>query len=144
VRPPAPPPPNPAPIVVAAGGVAAPRKEPSHRVEPAVALIAHRTGVVPLLDSDVHPWPPLRSGGGLVSIGVGWVSIDAFLGLYLGDLVERSSARVAEEPIGDELGRGNVLDGQADGLEDRDRVDGPRGDPVRADAPDLYQVVFRH
>jgi Stage II sporulation protein len=140
VRPPAPPPPNPAPIVVTATGAAARETKP---VIPRDARPAPRP---PLLDADVHGHAGFRPQQALVSIGVGWLSIDAFVELYLGALLERWSlvAGAAEETIGDELGRGDILGGQPDRLEDGDRLGGSRGDPVRADAADLYQAVFRH
>jgi Stage II sporulation protein len=141
-RPPAPPPPNPEPIVVtAAGGEAAPA---ATRVAP--RDIRPPPSDPPLLDADVHRAAlsvPRRS---FVPVGVGWLSVDAFVELYLGALLERWSvvAGTAEKTIGDQLGGGHVLDGQPDRLEDGDRVGGSSSDPVRADAADLYQVVFHH
>jgi hypothetical protein len=142
VRPPAPPPPNPEPIVVSVTGAAAPPV--TERRAPLDARPA--PGPRPMLDADVHR--PAHAGPqqALVSIGVGWLSLDAFVELYLGALLERWSlvAGATEETIGDELGRGDVLGGEPDRLEDGDRFRGSRGDPVRADAADLYQAVFRH
>lgn len=140
VRPPAPPPPNPAPIVVTATGAAAPvTKVVAPRDERPVAG-------PPLVDADVHRRAHSSSQQAFVSIGVGWLSVDAFVELYLGALLARWSfaAGAADEAIGDELGRSDVLNGQPDRLEDGDRFGGSRGRPVRADASDLYQVVFRH
>ena len=142
VRPPAPPPPNPAPIVVSAASAAPAEAEPKSRAP----LEARPAAGPPLLDADVHRSAPPSPRMALVSIGVGWLTLDAFVELYFGALLERWSvlAGAPEEAIGDELGRGDVLDGQPDRLEDGDRVGGSRGDPVRADAADLYQAVFRH
>jgi hypothetical protein len=141
VRPPAPPPPNPAPIVVTVTGAAAPVTKPEAPLDARPA-----PGCRPLLDADMHR--PAHAGPqpALVSIGLGWLSVDAFVELYLGALLQRWSlvAGAADETIRDELGRGDILGGQPDRLEDGDRFGGSRGNPVKADAADLYQAVFRH
>ena len=139
--PPPPPPPNPEPIVVTAAGasgsvtaVARPRRSATKRTHVRSAA-RHR-----------HPRPGAepRRHGRWCPIGIGRLSVDAFLELYLGGLLDRWSVALAEEPVGDELGRGDVLDGQPDRLEDRDRVGRASGRPVRADAADLYEAVLRH
>ena len=138
MRPPPPPPPNPEPIVVTTTGTGE-SLTPSRRAP----IGATRTHVPPLLDTDRLPGAePLASGDG--PIGIGRLSVDAFLELYLGGLLDRWSITLAQEPVGDQLGRGDVLDGQPDRLEDGDRVGRTGGRPVRADAADLYEVVFRH
>jgi Stage II sporulation protein len=139
VRPPPPPAPNPAPIVVtttgSGGSVTPSRKAP---------LEATRAHERPLLDSDI-PRPGLsRSPEATVPIGVGQLSVDAFLELCVGALLDRLSGALAEEPMGDQLRRGDILDGQPDRLEHGDLVGRTGGGPVRADAADLYEVVFRH
>jgi hypothetical protein len=141
VRPPAPPPPNPTPVVVTVPGA---EGSVVQTIGPLGKRGTHRAP--PLLDADVHAPAAPRTARGLVSLGVGWVTADALLELYVGGLLGPWSAALglAEQPRGDELGRGDVLDGQPDRLEDRDRLGGPRGRPIRADAADLYQAVFRH
>jgi len=141
VRPPPPPPSNPEPIVVtAAGASGAVTASPTTPVE----TKGKRTHVHPLLDTDILGPALSRSPRAMVPIGIGRLSVDAFLALYLGGLLERWSVALAEEPVGDELGRGDVLDGQPDRLEDRDRAGRASGRPIRADAADLYEVVARH
>jgi hypothetical protein len=139
VRPPPPPPANPEPIVVtttgSGGSVAPSRKAP---------IGAPTTHVRPLLESDILRAAPSVSNRAMVPIGAGRISVDAFLELYLGGLIDRWSVTLAQEPVGDQLGRGDVLDGHPDGLEDSDRLGRSGGRPVRADAADLYEAVFRH
>ena len=139
VRPPPPPPPNPEPIVVTTAG-ASRSVTPSQSTPPGT----RRTHVNPLLDTDVLGPALSRSPRMMVPIGVGRLSVNAFLGLYLGDLLDRWSVTLAEEPVGDELGRGDVLDGQPNRLEDRDRVGRTSGGPIRADAADLYEAALQH
>ena len=100
---------------------------------------------LPLLDADVHVVMPPTVDRGFVSIGVGWLSLDAVLELYARGVARWWSAAigVADEPPGDELGRGDVLDGQPDRLEDGDRIGWPSVRPVRGDAPDLHQALAR-
>jgi hypothetical protein len=50
----------------------------------------------------------------------------------------------SEQPGGDELGRGDVLDGKANRLEDGDGVRVASVRPVTADRADFDQVRFRH
>jgi hypothetical protein len=138
VRPPPPPPPNPEPIVVtttASGDAVAPSRADPVRVT--------RTLVRPLLDADI-PRPSPSRYSGAIPIGVGRLSVEAFLGLYVRGVVARWSGALSEEPVGDQLGRGDVLDGQPDGLEDGDLVGRTGGRPVPADAADLDEAVFRH
>jgi hypothetical protein len=77
------------------------------------------------------PEPPAR-----------WVTFRALLGQLLASLAERLSvgALIAQQPMGDELGGGDVLDGQPDRLEGRDGLGSPRVDPVPADRPELHQL----
>lgn len=142
VRPPAPPPPNPEPIVVSASGADGPHDSPPVPAKPLKALRTHRP---PLLDADVQATTPPTRDRGFVAFGVGWLRTETVLELYVRAVARRLSAAlgVAEETAGDELGRGNVLDGKPHRFEDGDRVGGPSGHPIRADAPDLHQVVFR-
>jgi hypothetical protein len=139
VRPPPPPPPNPEPIVVTTTGTGG-SVTPSQRAP----IGAKRTHVRPLLDTDTLREALIRTPSAMVPIGVGRLSVDAFLELYLSSLLDRWSVTLAEEPVGDQLGRGDVLDGQPDRLEDRDRAGRTGRGPVRADAADLYEAVFRH
>jgi hypothetical protein len=48
-----------------------------------------------------------------------------------------------EEPVGDELGGGHVLDGKTNRLEGGDRLRITRRGPVAADGADLDEVPFR-
>jgi|SoiMethySBSTD1v2_1073268.scaffolds.fasta_scaffold771730_2 hypothetical protein len=105
---------------------------------------AIRTHVRPLLDADVLRPEPSRSRGAMVPIGVGRLSLSAVLELYVENLLDRWSVALAQEPVGDQLSRGDVLDGQPDRLEDGDRVGRTGGSPLRADAADLHEAVFRH
>jgi hypothetical protein len=140
VRPPAPPPPDPEPIVVQPGGAVPTR--PSAQ-EPPESPRTHRPW---LLDGDVQPVVPAHANRAFLSIGVGWLTVDAVVEIVAQGLAHRWSAAlgVAEQPAGDELGRGDVLDGQPDRLEDRDRLGRASGRPIRADAADLYEAVVRH
>ena len=139
VRPPPPPPPNPEPIVVTTTGTGG-SQAPSQRAP----IRATHTRVRPLLDTDRLPPALSHSPRAMVPIGIGRLSVDAFLELYLGGLLDRWSIALAQEPVGDQLSRGDVLDGQPDRFEDGDRVGRTGGRPVRADAADLYEAVLRH
>ena len=73
--------------------------------------------------------------------------IQAVVRTLLANLVERSSLLgwlVSEQAGGDELGRGDVLDGEADRLENGDRLGITLPGPAALDAPDLHEVRFRH
>ena len=50
---------------------------------------------------------------------------------------------LGQEAPGDQLGRGDVLDGQPDRLEDADRIGGASIRPRTLDAPDLHEVDLR-
>ena len=50
---------------------------------------------------------------------------------------------VGEQPIDDELGRRDVLDGEPDRLEDGDRLGVAGLGPRTVDAPDLHQLRLR-
>lgn len=71
-----------------------------------------------------------------------WVTFRALLGQLVARFAERMSAGgpIAQQPAGDQLGGGDVLDGQADRLEDGDGAGIARLDPVPADRPDLHQL----
>ena len=86
VRPPPPPPPNPEPIVVTTTGTGG-SLTPSRRAP----IGATRTHVRPLLDTDRLPPALSHSPRAMVPIGIGRLSVDAFLELYLGGLLDRWS-----------------------------------------------------
>jgi hypothetical protein len=75
-----------------------------------------------------------------------WTTFRAMLGQLLATLADRLELGgwpVAQQPLDDELGRGDVLDGQPDRLEDRDRLGIPGRDPVATDGADLHEVRLR-
>ncbi len=74
-----------------------------------------------------------------------WLQVRSLVVQMLRTVSERLSRAMAfEQPSGDELGRGHVLDGQAYRLEDRDRVRVSRSAPVLIDVADRHEVALRH
>ena len=95
VRPPPPPPPNPDPIIVTTTGTGE-SVTPSRRAP----IRATRTLVRPLLDADISPPGLNRSPGAMVPIGVGRLSVDAFLELYVRGVLDRwSGALPRSRPV---------------------------------------------
>ena len=144
--PPAPPPPNPEPVVVTVSDAAAPATAPIAAAvddEPRAVPSAHRVieferrvdAAAALAES--HP----------TALAARWVSMRILIERFIASLAERWSGLgivAVEQPGRDELGRGNVLDGETDRLEDGDRFGGPIVGPAAGDAADLHQVLFRN
>ena len=70
-----------------------------------------------------------------------WLMVRAVLTQLLAMLAKRLDL-VWQEPLDDELGRGNVLDGQPDRLEGGDGHRIPARDPGPIDAADLHQGLL--
>ena len=143
--PPPPPPPDPEPIVVTVGGaggaieVDAPGEAPASArgLVAAAKLLAfdEATDVA----ADHREAPPLAATAR-------WTTFRALVERFLASLIAGWSDRgpvSSEEPPGDELGGGHVLDGQPDRLEDRDVVGRAGLGPAAVDASDLHEVAFR-
>jgi hypothetical protein len=138
--PPPPPPPDPEPIVVtvadpASGQIEATAALTPEAVAPRVidldrllALEAPYSYGAP----DTRPAPRATHR---------WLMFRAVLTQLLVVLAERLGL-VWQEPIDDELGRGDVLDGQPDRLEGRDGHRVPARDPGPLDAADLHQGLL--
>jgi hypothetical protein len=144
VAPPPPPPPDPAPIVVTVAGaapspelpvVASPQQAISPSAWPPAIAFERLAMAAPATLIEPRDQTPAR-----------WFSLRVIVERWLAQLAERWSGFAelfAEQPSGDQLGGGDVLDGQPDGLEHGDRFGGPRVDPSRLHAPDLDQVGLR-
>ncbi len=148
--PPPPPPPQPEPIVVSASG-------PPGVVEIVAALAPERPMPAALPDTHrVVAFERRADADALRAVGTDQMTdrvpmrraiVQAVVRTLLASLVERSSLLgwlVSEQAGGDELGRGDVLDGEADRLEDGDRLGVTLPGPAALDAPDLHEVRFRH
>jgi hypothetical protein len=147
VAPPPPPPPDPEPVVVSVVDAASGQIEvtaasaPSSSSGPATGL--------PRLHAFEAAADVARTRGHVVSddrVTTRWTSFRLLLGQLMTSLADRLGLGgwpVAEQPLHDELGSGDVLDGQPDGLEDRDRLRIPARDPAAIDGADLHEVRFR-
>ena len=141
--PPPPPPPVPEPIVVKVG------QEPA-TVEMTAALAA-----APASPRSASAGPRLlafeaaadhgaarkaapRPAGATVSVR--WVTLRGLIAQMVAALVADLGL---EETAGNQLGRSDVLDRQADRLEGRDGVRVARRNPLAADAPDLHELRLR-
>ena len=150
--PPPPPPANPEPVVVtvadapAAPVVAAPAPvaapvvadlDPTHRV----VAFERFTDAENVRDAGA---PAGWVSGPVVTSE--WIRLRGLVDRLLASLAEGLSAAVlgSEQAIGDDLRRGDVLDGQPDRLEDGDRLGPAFGRPGRGDLSELHQVLFRN
>ncbi len=136
--PPPPPPPDPEPIVVtvadAAGSIELLAAPSPARRSAAPGDHAH------LLDAESpHVWAVVPDAP---AASARLTTFRILLRQLVASLAERWSvgALIAQQPAGDELGGGDVLDGQPDRLEGGDGVGGAALDPVPADRPDLHQL----
>ena len=162
--------PAPAPVAAPAAapgggqaGLAAPPPPPPANPEPVVVTVAEAAG--PLPTPEPVPTPPPRDlpeGHPALAFErdadaeagrAAWLEPSApaparwatvrivIAGLLSAWLDEWSGADGVAEQAGDhQLGRGDILDGQADGLEDRDRLGIAAIGPVTPDAADLDQA----
>lgn len=76
---------------------------------------------------------------------VGWMSARGLFARLVSAWADRWLSGIArvEEPRDGQLGGGDVLDRQADGLEHGDRAGRTGVDPVPFDGSDLHEVGFR-
>jgi hypothetical protein len=137
--PPPPPPPDPEPIIVSiadAGPIEVTAASPPERLTG--ARVDHARLFV---DEAAYAWPrPSATPTPVASTR--WVTFRALLGQLVARFAERLSAGgpIAQQPAGDQLGGGDVLDSEADRLEDGDGAGITRLDPVPADRPELHQL----
>jgi hypothetical protein len=137
--PPPPPPPDPEPIVVSvadAGTIevtaaSSPEGETGTRGADARLFVGESAYGWDRPAAAAAPAPSTR-----------WASFRVLLGQLLASLADRLSvgSLVAQQPAGDELGGGDVLDGEADRLEGGDGIGLARLDPLPADRPELHQL----
>jgi len=135
--PPPPPPPDPDPIIVTiAGAVVLETADPS----PAAERDPRGSHARLLVHDAAHGWH--RPSAVAHRAPAHWRSFQVLLGQLLASLVDRLSVGVliAQQPAGDELGGGDVLDGKAHRLEDGDGIGSTRFDPVPADRTELHQL----
>jgi hypothetical protein len=139
--PPTPPPSDPEPIVVSVADAATAQIEVtaastpvrSRAAGPNLARLLAHEGSADLWSAEARPMAT-RS----------WVAFRVVLGRLLSALFERLGQLGAEQPADDQLGRGRVLDREADRLEGRDRLGVAGRGPAGFDAPDLHEVGLRH
>jgi hypothetical protein len=137
--PPPPPPPNPEPIVV--GMADAGTIEVTVASSPDSQRGARGDHAHLLIQESPYGWDR-PAAASAPEPSARWVTFRALIGQLLANLADRLSvgALIAQQPAGDELGGGDVLDGQPDRLEGRDGVGSTRLDPVPADRPELHQL----
>jgi hypothetical protein len=152
VAPPPPPPPDPEPVVVTVEDAAVPAAIEIRPVTLVVArdLPATHRAVAFERAADVAAARAERRPGGAVMEPIAtarWLSLRALVDRLVASMADRWSDGPllgVEEAIGDELGRGDVLNGQPNGLEDGDGVIGPSGAPVGLHGAELHEVRLRH
>jgi hypothetical protein len=144
--PPPPPPPDPEPVVVSAADAAGGQIEVTAASAPAVSSGAGLPRLLAFEAAADAARIRAHVAGDERATTARWATFRAILGQLLATLANRLELGgwpVAQQPLGDDLGGGDVLDGQPDRLEDRDRLGIPRRDPVAADGADLHEVRFR-
>jgi hypothetical protein len=145
--PPPPPPDDPDPVVVTAAGQPAPPPTPT----PAAEVVRRPLPGGWQRYLDVGHWaetdPTSSTGRAAVAVTglrAHWFSLDAVLDVLMQTLLERWSALAfggaTEEPSGDQLRRGDVLDGHSDRLEDGDGLGRAAVDPVGGNGADLHEA----
>ena len=148
--PPPPPPPDPEPIVVTVEAATAP--EPLAPAAPAPSpesiAAADPDSRMTRFEADAdatHARATSRPPERAPAVPVRWVTFRVLVEQLLASLGDRLARDVGpQQAAGDELGRGNVLDREADGLEDGHGVRVSRLDPARVDGADLHEIRLRH
>ena len=143
--PPPPPPPNPEPVVVTAGGAGG-VIEVNERAA-AAAPVRGRAAAMRLLALDGPAEFGVREAEAPAPAAAArWATFRALVERFVASLLAGWSDDAppgSEQARDDELGGSDVLDGQADRLEDRDRVARTGLGPAVVDGADLHQVAFR-
>lgn len=137
--PPPPPPPDPEPIIITiAGAVVLETAAPSPSPSPEGDIRGSHARL--LVHEAAYEWD--RPSAVTSPAPAHWRIVQVLLGQLLAGLVDRLSVGglIAQQPAGDELGGGDILDGEPDRLERGDRVGSARFDPVPADRPELHQL----
>ncbi len=148
--PPPPPPANPEPIVVTVETAAA----PTPLLEPA-PVSPQETVVSPDPDSRMARFEAAadaaraRAATRPVALPAGapvrWLTFRALVGQLIASFAERLDlAGVPQQAGRNELGRGNVLDREADRFEGRDRIRVTGLDPAPIHGADLHELRLRH
>ncbi len=144
--PPPPPPPNPEPIVVTAPQPAAPSAAPAQE-----AVVELTSGTPPWHRLLAPEWPVSAStpveGHRVAAVApvARWLILRLIVERWLASLGDRWSAvglGPSEQPAADELGRRDVLDGEADRLEDGDRTGWTLSGPAVLHRADLHEIMF--
>ena len=144
--PPPPPPPDPDPIVVAA-----PQQAPAIAASTAAAAVERVTGTPAWHRLFELEWPAEAGqatdwhGAPALAPPGRWFILRLIVERWIASLADRWPAIAigpSEQVFGDQLGRGNVLDGEPDRLEDGDRIGWTLSGPAMLDRPDLHEILF--
>ena len=142
--PPPPPPANPEPVVVTVADAAAPPAAiPVAKVAPTPRELpsGHRSLAFER-DADARAaratWSAPATG-----TPTRWVTLRILVSRLVAAWVDGWSGTIAQQPRNDQLGRGDILNREADRLEDGDRVGVAGFGPVTAHAPDLDEAPLR-
>ena len=166
--PPAPPPPPAAPAVSPGGGqvgLSAPPPPPPPEPEPVVVSVGEEPSAIEMtaaLAPTPTPVAPATVGPRLLAFEAAadlaaerrhafawparatpparWFTVRTMVAQWVNALIADLGL---EQASGHQLGRGHVLDRQADRLEGRDGVRIARRGPLAADAPDLHELRLR-
>jgi hypothetical protein len=143
--PPPPPPPDPEPVVVTVADASEVKAATIEDAPPAtlpgthrVVEFEHRVDLAAARATARMAMEP--------AVATHWLVARAAMKQLVAELLERWSVPMLlgwEQPPDDQLGRGNVLDGQAHGLEGGDGIRSATVGPVAPDAADFDQVLFR-
>ncbi len=143
--PPPPPPPDPEPIVIAATETRVATATPEPEAAPVRTLpgdhrvveFEHRADAAHIRASTGEPAP--------ASVSARWLNLRVMVQRLMASFVDGwSVAFLGEQPAGNQLGRGEVLDREPHRLEDGNRIRVAELRPLVPDAPDLDQPFLRH
>jgi len=144
--PPPPPPPNPGPIVVAVSEAPA-AIEITIAPEPAPAKPRALSGMHRLVEFEPNAAEATAREPRAMVMPARWLNLRVIVQRLIARFTERWSVAGLfgpQQPAGDELRGGDVLDREADRLEDGDGVGITTLRPATIDAADLQHVLFRN
>jgi hypothetical protein len=151
VAPPPPPPANPEPIVVTVEDAAAPTAPTAAstvpRTTPRIAPVASRiVAFEAMADARDGRADTERLHGAAPASATRWTTFRALVAQLIAsisnDLEDRPSV-VGEQPAHEELGRGDILNGEPDRLEGGDRLGVTGAGPRAIDGSDLHELRLR-
>jgi hypothetical protein len=143
--PPPPPPPDPEPIVIAAKETPVATVSPEPEPAPVRTLPSDHRVVEFERRADAAHMRAIAGEPATASVPTRWLNLRVMVQRLMASFVDQwSVAFLGEQPAGDQLGRGEVLDRKPHRLEDGDPIRVAELRPVAPDAPDLDEPFLRH